>query len=201
VLVLLDDVDAVQRVLDELLPIAERNKFPWPLTYARFVRGWLTVHLGNRRAGIEQMLQASDEPAAANRRPILLGIIAEQQLRDAQDQAAVDTLDRAMSEVQAHDFHFYEPELLRLRGDVLLHQSRDNAAAAEAAFKQAIALAREQTCQALELRSGVSLARLFGEQGRRAQARGLLAPIYSAFTEGFDRPDLQAAKALLAELA
>ena len=68
-------------------------------------------------------------------------------------------------------------------------------------FSQALDLAREQQAKSLELRAATSLARLWGEQGRRAEARELLAPIYSWFTEGFDTADLKEAKALLAELA
>ena len=82
----------------------------------------------------------------------------------------------------------------------LLAQSRDNAAEAESAFKEAIALAFAQSCRAIELRASVSLAMLFGESGRRADARDLLMPVYSSFTEGLDGVDLRAAKQLLEQL-
>jgi len=201
VMVLLGDVGACQDVADELFPIAERNRFPWPLTYARFLRGWLMCQQGDRDAGIDQMLKTADEPAAANRRPILLALIAEQQVRTGRHQAALDTLDRAMKDVTSLNARFHEPEILRLRGDVLLRQSPGNIAEAKAVFRQATALAHEQACRALELRAAISLARLLCDQDRRAEARDLLAPIYGDFTEGFDRPDLTAAKALLAELS
>jgi predicted ATPase len=72
---------------------------------------------------------------------------------------------------------------------------------AETCFQQALALARRQQAKSLELRAAMSLARLWQQQGKRAEAHALLAPIYGWFTEGFDTPDLQDAKTLLEELA
>ena len=96
---------------------------------------------------------------------------------------------------------FYHAEIVRLRGDILLAQSRNNAAEAERIFREAIAIAARQPCRPLELRAATSLARLLGESGRSAEARELLVPLYDAFTEGFAMPDLKAAKTVLAELA
>jgi predicted ATPase len=79
-------------------------------------------------------------------------------------------------------------------------RSHDNGAAAEQMFREALTAATAQSCRPLALRSAMSLARLMAETGRRIEARDLLAPIYATFTEGFARPDLLAAKALLAEL-
>ena len=94
-------------------------------------------------------------------------------------------------------------EIHRLRGELLLQAApgdSDAADRAEACFQQALAVAREQQAKSLELRAATSLARLWQTQGRRAEAHDLLAPIYGWFTEGFDTPDLQDAKALLAAL-
>ena len=71
----------------------------------------------------------------------------------------------------------------------------------QSALEQAVRIARHQQAKSYELRAAASLARLWGEQGRRAQARDLLAPVYDWFTEGFDTADLKDAKALLAELS
>jgi predicted ATPase len=93
-----------------------------------------------------------------------------------------------------------ETELHRLRGEFLLALSADNLAEAEACFQQALAVARRQQAKSLELQAAMSLSRLWQCQGKRAEARGLLAPIYGWFTEGFDTADLQEAKALLEAL-
>ena len=88
-----------------------------------------------------------------------------------------------------------------LRGALLLRQGpRPTWEEAEACFQQARAIARQQQAKSWELRAAMSLARLWQQQGKRAAARDLLAPIYGWFTEGFDTADLQEAKALLEEL-
>ena len=98
---------------------------------------------------------------------------------------------------------WWEAELHRLKGEILLTQSDENQHLweAEAAFQQALAVARSQQAKSWELRAAMSLARLWQQQGKRAEAHALLAPIYGWFTEGFDTADLQEAKALLDELA
>ena len=83
---------------------------------------------------------------------------------------------------------------------MLLRQAVPDAAQAEACFQQALAIARRQQAKSWELRAAMSLSRLWQQQGKRAEARELLAPIYGWFTEGFDTADLQEAKALLEEL-
>jgi predicted ATPase len=89
-----------------------------------------------------------------------------------------------------------------LRGALLLRQGpRPPWEEAEACFQQALAIARQQQAQSWELRATMSLARLWQHQGKRAEARDLLAPIYGWFTEGFNTADLQDARALLEELA
>ena len=97
--------------------------------------------------------------------------------------------------------HWYAPELYRLKGVLLLQQHSDNATEAESCFHHALDIARHQQAKSFELRSAMSLARLWQQQGKRAAAHGLLAPIYDWFTEGFDTADLQEAKALLEALA
>ena len=83
----------------------------------------------------------------------------------------------------------------------MLDRSARNKAKAEAAFREALEVARAQGAKSLELRAATSLARLWGENKRKSEARELLAPVYDWFTEGFDTPDLKEAKALLDELA
>ena len=93
---------------------------------------------------------------------------------------------------------WFEAELNRHKGQLLLRQG--HAEAAEELYRKALSIAREQEAKLWELRAAASLARLSRDQGRRAEARHLLAPVYGWFTEGFDTPDLKDAKALLDEL-
>jgi predicted ATPase len=195
---MLGDVEACRAVAEELYPLAEHNKFPWPLAQARFLRGWLASRERDVDAGLEEMLEVCSAAGTPVIRPLLLALIAEQQLRLTRLDAASLTLDRAIGDI--YQYPLYEAEVIRLRGEVLLAQSPGNAAQAETTLRQAIGLAAEQSCRPLELRAAVSLAKLLGDGGRGPEARGLLAPVYGKFTEGFDTPDLRTAKALLAAL-
>ena len=147
------------------------------------------------------MLKASESPSSEVLKPMLLTLLAEQQLVAGRLDDALATLQRGLEHSKLVFNHFYAPEIPRVRGEVLVAQSRDNDAAAEQAFREAAALAAKQSCRPLELRSAMSLARLLARNNRGAAAREVLAPVFAKFTEGFGRPDLQAAKALLEELS
>ena len=95
---------------------------------------------------------------------------------------------------------FYEAEMIRMHGEALLAQAPANAQKTEAEYRRAMEIAAQQSNRAIELRTATSLAKLLAQTDRNREARELLTPIYRAFTEGFDRPDLLAAKAMLAEL-
>jgi predicted ATPase len=103
--------------------------------------------------------------------------------------------------VEQQEERWWEAEVARLRGVVLLRQPGTPPAEAEACFQRALEVARRQEAKALELRAAMSLGRLWQQQGKCVDARELLAPVYGWFTEGFDTADLQEAKALLAALA
>ena len=97
--------------------------------------------------------------------------------------------------------HFYDAELYRIKGKLLLEQTVRDEGQAETCFRQALDIARSQQAKSLELRAAMSLSRLWQTQGKKEEARQLLGDIYNWFTEGFDTADLKAAKALLEELA
>jgi predicted ATPase len=99
--------------------------------------------------------------------------------------------------VEQHEERVWEAEVYRLRGVLLLRQPGTPQAEAEAWLQRALDVARRQEAKALELRAAMSLSRLWQQQGKRAEAHALLAPIYRWFTEGFDTADLQEARALL----
>ena len=110
-------------------------------------------------------------------------------------------LDEAFALVGTNEERYYEAELYRLKGELLLQQPSDNQPEAETCFHHAIHIAQSQQTKSLELRAATSLARLWQQQGKRREAYELLAPVYGWFTEGFDTADLQDAKVLLEELA
>jgi predicted ATPase len=107
----------------------------------------------------------------------------------------------ALERANTTEGRFYEAELHRLKGEWLVAYLRQGHDEAEACYQRALAVARKQEAKLWELRASTSLARLWRDQGKRTEARDLLAPVYGWFTEGFDTPDLKEAKALLDELA
>jgi predicted ATPase len=96
---------------------------------------------------------------------------------------------------------WYEAEVHRIAGEIALMSPERDAAKAEACFERALAVARAKQAKSWELRTAMSMARLWRDQGKPDEARDLLAPVYDWFTEGFDTLDLKQAKALLDELA
>src|SRR5262249_26198374 len=113
----------------------------------------------------------------------------------------LQVLAEAHTLMEQQEDHWWEAEIARLRGVVLLRQTMTQQQEAEACFQQALDVARRQEAKSLELRAAMSLSRLWQQQGKRVEARELLAPVYGWFTEGFDTADLQEAQALLAALA
>jgi predicted ATPase len=160
-------------------------------------------------------------------RPYYLALLAEAYGKSGQAEEGLDVLAEALAVVAKTGECWWEAELYRLKGELLLRQaaagrgsftaSRGTARGAKAdveatgrsprqteaetCFRQALAIARRQQAKSLELRAAMSLSRLWQHQGKHEEARRLLAPIYSWFTEGFDTADLQEAKALLEELS
>ena len=113
----------------------------------------------------------------------------------------LQALAEAHTLVEQHEDRWWEAEVCRLRGVLLLRQPGTPQAEAEAWLQRALDVARRQEAKSLELRAAMSLSRLWQQQGRQTEARALLEPIYGWFTEGFDTADLQEARALLEALA
>src|SRR5262249_51794688 len=117
-----------------------------------------------------------------------------------QPEAGLAALAEALTLVETTGERWYEAEIYRLKGALLVQQNTANQAEAETCFHHALDIARNQQAKSFELRAATSLARLWQQQGKRQEAHGLLAPVYQWFTEGFDTADLKEAKALLDEL-
>ena len=110
-------------------------------------------------------------------------------------------IDDAIDKVERSKVKFCEAEVRRIAGEIALKSLAPDTEKAEKHFERALGVARQQQAKSMELRAAMSLARLLRDQGKPQQARELLAPVYGWFTEGFDTLDLQAANALLAQLA
>jgi predicted ATPase len=107
----------------------------------------------------------------------------------------------AMTAVETTKERWYEAEINRIRGEIALKLPQLGPSQAEAYFERALSVARAQQAKSWELRAAMSMARLWRDQGKRNEARALLAPVYGWFTEGFDTHDLKEAKALLDALS
>ena len=129
--------------------------------------------------------------------PLYIALLAGACENAGQIEEGAAQLDQAFQVVERTGERWFAAELHRQRG-LLLRQGHPEAA--EELYRKALGIAREQKAKLWELRAAASLARLWGDRGRRSAARDLLAPIYSWFTEGFASPDLKEAKALLDEL-
>jgi predicted ATPase len=132
--------------------------------------------------------------------PYLCTVLADVAAHLGHPEDSLQALAEAHTLVEQHEERYWEAEVHRLRGVLLLQQPETPQAEAEAWLQRALNVAHHQEAKSLELRAAMSLARLWQQQGRRAEARDLLAPLYGWFTEGFDTADLQEAKALLDEL-
>ena len=131
--------------------------------------------------------------------PHYMSILTEAYEIAGRIEEATRQLDDALLTIERPGERWLEAELNRQKGELLLRQGQTEAA--EALYRTAFDIARQQEAKMWELRAATSLARLWREQGRRRAARELLAPVYGSFTEGFDTADLKEAKALLYELA
>jgi predicted ATPase len=133
--------------------------------------------------------------------PYFCTVLAEVSAHLGHTEDGLQALAEAHTLVEQHEERWWEAEIYRLRGVLLLRQPGTPQAEAETWFQRALDVARRQQAKSLELRAAMSLSRLWQQQGKQTEARELLAPVYGWFTEGFDTSDLQDAKALLEALA
>jgi predicted ATPase len=168
------------------------------------LRGWALAMQGQGEAGMAQICQgiaALRATGAAAWVPYLCTVLADVADHLGRTADGLQALAEAHILVEQQEERWWEAEIHRLRGILLLRQTGTQQAEAEACFQHALDVARRQEAKSLELRAAMSLSRLWQQQGKQAEAHALLAPIYGWFTEGFDTADLQDAKALLDALA
>jgi predicted ATPase len=215
--------------LQACVVLSTEHGFPYLRALGIVLQGARLALVGQVEEGIAQMRQglvAFRATGAELLCPYLLALLADACGRGGQIAAGLDALAEALRAAEQREERFYEAELHRLQGALLLQEcavvectlaQRDSPPGptaavgvlgrgsqlleAAACFQRAREIAQRQEAKSLELRATLSLARLWQQQGQRAAAHKLLAPVYSWFTEGFDTPDLQEAKTLLEVLA
>ena len=183
-----------------VIELSDELGFPHQVDYAKAIRGRALVERGDATDGAELIHQALDGMLGRGQRVMqhwCLEGAAQASRALGNASTALDLTSEALAVIDQTGVRWWESELHRLKGE-LLASSEWNAA--QASLDEAIEVARRQHAKSLELRAATSLARFWNKQGKRREARDLLAPIYGWFTEGFDTTDLKEAKALLDEL-
>jgi predicted ATPase len=199
------NVPAVHEHAEAAVVLSTEQGFPLWAAMGMSLRGWALAMQGQGKDGMAQVRQggaAWRATGAALHVPYLYTLLAEVYDHLGHVEDGLQALAEAHVLVKQQEDRWWEAEIHRLRGVLLLRQTGTLQAEAEAetCFQQALDVARRQEAKSLELRATMSLARLWQQQGKRTEAYDLLAPIYGWFTEGFDTADLQEAKALLEAL-
>jgi predicted ATPase len=192
----------VREMAEDCLAICTEHGFPQWLANGYICRGWSLVAAGQGAAGVAQMREgvtAMHATEADLQRSRYLALLGEACGGTGQLAEGLSLLAEARAFAEQSGERFFEAEIYRLRGELLL-KSEAPQAEVEECFHQALKVAQRQQAKSLKLRAVMSLARLWQKQGKREEARQMLAEIYGWFTEGFDTADLQEAKALLTEM-
>ena len=208
-----------QEQAEALITLSTEHRFPIFRAGGMMMRSWAVAEQGQGREEVTQMrkgLAAWRATGAERQCPYYLALIARVCGQAGQVQEGLDAVAEALACVGTSEERWWEAELYRTKGELLLQfqvqrpkfkvsnpqsLTPNPQEEAEACFQQAIDIARRQEAKSLELRAVVSLSRLWRTQGKKTQARKMLAKSYEWFTEGFDTKDLQEAKTFLEELA
>jgi predicted ATPase len=197
------DVLAVHEHAEAAVALSTEQGFPLFVAWGASLRGWALAMQDEGEAGrgqVRQGIAVYRATGAALTLPYLYTLQTEASAHLGHTEDGLQALAEAHALVEQHEERWWEVEVCRLRGVLLLRQPGTPQAEAEAWLQRALDVARRQEAKSLELRAAMSLSRLWQQQGKRTEAQELLAPIYGWFTEGFDTADLQEARALREEL-
>ncbi len=164
-----------------MIAISAERGFPDHLAWATTLRGWAMAERWRNDEGIAQMqegLAASRATGERVNRPYFLTLLAEACRETGRLDDGLSALTEALAAADEHEIRHYEPEMHRLKGELLLKQDQLNTPEAQRCLERAIEIARKQSAKSLELRATMSLARLLAKQGRCDEARTMLAEIY-----------------------
>jgi predicted ATPase len=198
------EAQATQRYGDMVIAVSVEQGFAHRLAQGTIQRGWAQAVQGHCDKGLAEMRQglaAYQATGAALYLPYYYAMVSEVHGLMGEREEALHLLNEALTAVERTGERIYTAELHRLKGELLLQLSAENASEAIMCFQQAIAIAQNQQAKSWELRAVTSLARLWREQGKRSDAQAMLAQVYNWFTEGFETADLRDAKKLLEELS
>ena len=187
--------------LDELAAVVAEHDIPVYRAAGPIFRGWVKVKNGDVTEGMALLCGGATAYRAIGQEawmPFFICLHAAACEIAGRVQESLALVDEALQIAARTGERWFLAELIRHKGQLLLRQGHSDAA--EELYRKALSIAEEQEAKLWELRAAMSLARLRRDQGRRAEARELLAPVYGWFTEGFDTHDLKDAKALLDEL-
>jgi adenylate cyclase len=185
-----------------MMRVATEHQYPKWIDHASLYLGWKQIEDGQAEQGvacIREALAALRAAGQAVSESFHLSFLAQGYLALGQPRAGLAVIDEALAFVERTGERWFEAELHRLRGEFLLMQAAP-VNEIEACCWQAIHLARQQQAKSWELRATMSLCRLWQSHGKGAEAKGMLSEVYQWFSEGFETPDLQDAKGLLATL-
>jgi predicted ATPase/class 3 adenylate cyclase len=198
---LVGSTDNTEQLAMELVALSNEQGFADRLGWGLFHRGWSMTGLDRANEGLcllTKGLSVYRAIGAVYGTPMMLLLQAECYGKLGRPSEGLNCVAEAAQIIKSTDERRDEAEVYRLRGDLL--KTMDDRAAAEHNYREGLAVAARQSAKLFELRAATGLARLWRDQGKRTEARNLLAPIHGWFTEGFDTPVLQDAKALLSEL-
>ena len=185
------------------LSISTSHGFTFWTGMVPFLQGWSLSLQGHEVEGLERMRTGFEGALATGARimrPMFCAVLAETYGQVGQLDQAQRMLADALDAIEEGGQHYYEAETYRFKGELHLIAPRPDVEQAETSFQFALEIARKQQAKSWELRAATSLARLWHDQGRDAEAYDLLAPVYDWFAEGFDTADLKKTKALLETL-
>jgi predicted ATPase len=201
-LLLVGDHAAADERSDQLVAVTTEQDFPYWGAMGTIYRGWVKAKNGDVVEGISLLRNGSTayrDTGAEAWTPYHFALLAEACEDAGQIEEGLTLLDGALQIGETTGVRWLTAELYRRKGHILLRQGHPEGA--EELYRKALSIAETQEAKLWELRAAASLARLWGEQGRRVEARDLLAPVYAWFNEGFDTADLKEAKALIDALA
>jgi predicted ATPase len=212
------DISATLTWAEAVLALCTEHGFGQYFSYGKLLHGWALMARRQGNEGLDQMRQGltAYQARATSWLPYFLALLAEGYGQLGAADEGLRVLAEALAAVRKTGECVWEAELYRLKGALMLQARHQppaleggmlhatdrtlRTAEAEACLPQALTIARRQQAKSLELRTAMSLVRLWQQQGKQAEASELLAPIYGWFTEGFDTADLQKARALLEDM-